>query len=354
MHLSARLSAHVAALALILAAPAFAHHSRAAFQLDVKTEMKAKITKVRWTNPHVFLVGDVVNEKGQVEEWTFEGHSISGLSHAGWTKDTVKEGDELLLIVNKHRDPEKHFALMDHVILPDGTRVYSVGQPPVDPNAPKPAIKASTDFSGNWKFQFPGTPEQVRQRVLLGSPPPAKEGPYTARARAQVAAYKANDNPTLRCIPSTLPYLLMAVYEYKWIRYSDRIVIEKEQFNESTRVIHLTGSSRPAGYKPNPLGYSVGHFEADGTLVVETSGFSPAPWGNGTGIDSSEKKHIVERYRLTNGGLNLSLSYTQEDPEFFTQPRTAEGSFAKVPDFDFAKNPPCDLQAAQQHLQYER
>lgn len=340
------------ALMLFAASAASAHHSRAAFQLDQKAEMRAIITKVRWTNPHVFLVGNVTNAQGQVEEWVFEGHSISGLTRMGWTKETVKEGDELLLVVNLHRDPQKHFALMDHVILPNGKRMYSVGQPPVDPNAPKPVIKASTDFSGNWRFQFPGSPEQVRQRVLLGAPPPAKDGPYTGKAKVQIANYDANANPSLRCLPPSLPYLLMAVYEYKWIRYSDRIVIEKEQFVDGSRVIHLKGSARPANYKPNTLGYSVGHFESDGTLVVETTGFSAAPWGNGTGIDSSDRKRIVERYKLINGGMGMSLSYTQEDPEYFTQPIAGQGTFAKTPDSNFAENPPCDLEAAQQHLKY--
>jgi Family of unknown function (DUF6152) len=342
------------AVALAVSTPATAHHSRAAFQLDTKTEMRARITSVRWTNPHVFLVGEVLDEQGHKSEWIFECHSISGLSHMGWTKDSVKEGDELLLIVNRHRDPDKHFALLDHAVMPDGRILYSIGLPPVDPKAPKPPIKPSNDFSGNWKFIFPGTPEQARQRVLLGPAPPDKDGPYTPKARAQVAAYKEIDNPTLRCISSTLPYLLMTVYEYKWIRYKDRIVIQKEQFNDSTRVIHLDGRPRPPGYRANPLGYSLGHFEPDGTLVVETSGFNPAPWGNGTGIDSSGKKKIVERYRLTNGGLGLSLTYTQEDPEYFTQAVTGQGNFQKMPDFNFAQNPPCDLKAAQQHLAYDK
>ena len=344
----------VGVLCAIAALPALAHHSRAAFDLSTKSEIKARITEVRWTNPHVFLVGQVTNAQGQVEEWTFEGHSISGLSHAGWTRDTIKKGDELLLVVNRHRDANKHFALMDHVILPNGQRVYSVGVPPSDPSKPRPPIKASTDFSGNWKVQFPGTPEQQRERVLLGTPPPAKDGPYTAKARAQVAAYKAEDNPTLRCVPSTLPYLLATVYEYKWIRYGDRIVIEKEQFNDGTRVIHLDGKPRPPNFKPNPMGWSTGRIEADGSLVVETSGFNAAPWGNGSGIDSGPGKKVTERYKMTNGGLNLTLSWTVEDPEYFTAPVKGEALFNKVPDFTFAKNPPCDLKAAQQHLQYDR
>lgn len=341
-------------VALLLPTAVPAHHSRAPFRLDVKTEVKARITEVRWTNPHVFFTGTVTDAQGKTSEWVFEGHSISGQTRAGWTRDTVKVGDELLLVVNLHRNPEKRFALLDHVVFADGRRLYAVGVPPADPNAPRPAVKPSTDFSGNWKYQFPGTPEQVRQRVLLGTAPPAKDGPYTARAKAQVAAFKADDNPTLRCIPSTLPYLLMAVYEYKWIRYSDRIVIEKEQFNESTRVIYLDGRARPKDFKPNPLGWSTGRFESDGTLVVETTGFNAAPWGNGAGIDSSAQKRIVERYQLVDGGLKLKLSYSQEDPAYFTRPVTAEGMFNKAPDSEFAQNPPCDLKAAQQHLEFDR
>jgi hypothetical protein len=88
--------------------------------------------------------------------------------------------------------------------------------------------------------------------------------------------------------------------------------------------------------------------------VVDTSGFNAAPWGNGSGIDSSEKKHIVERYMLIDGGMRMSVDYTLDDPEFFTQTRHGQSTFAKTPDADFAVNPPCDLKAAQEHLQYDR
>jgi hypothetical protein len=316
--------------------------------------MKAKIKLVRWTNPHVFLIGTVKDAQGRDQEWTFEGHSISGLTRAGWSKETVKEGDELTLVVNKHRDAGKRFALMDNIVLASGKRMYSVGVAPPEEQPKRPPLVASKDFSGNWRFQFPGTPEEQRRRVLLGSQPPAADETFTPKARAQIARYKETDNPTLRCIPSTMPYLIMAVYEYKWIRHPDRIVIEKEQFNESTRTIWLNGAKKPAGFKRNPLGFSTGRFEPDGTLVVETDGFNAAPWGNGSGIDSSEKKKIVERYKLVDGGMRMSVEYSLEDPEYFTAPRTGKGVFNKSWDADFAQNPPCDLKAAQQHLQFDK
>jgi hypothetical protein len=343
------------ALGLSLAlscAAAMAHHSRAMFDLDHTVEMKATITKVRWTNPHVFLEGDVVTASGKTEMWTFEGHSISGLVRVGWTKDTVKQGDHLTLVVNVHRDPAKHFALMERIVLPTGKVMYSVEQPPVVAGATAPKISPSTDFSGNWRYRFPGTPEEVRARILKGAGAPSTDGPYTPKAIAQIKQYKEDDNPTYRCLPISLPALLMTVYEYKWVRYPDRIVILKEQYQGDDRTIWLNNAKRPASYKPDQLGYSVGHFES-GTLVVDTSGFSAQPWGNASGLDSSTQKHVVERYRLINGGLGLELSYTVTDPVYYTRTVENMGTFTKSADSEFAKQPKCDLKAAQQHIQFE-
>lgn len=352
MKIAVRMLFLLGTLALVQGA-ADAHHSRAMFDLEHKVEMQATITRVRWTNPHVFLDGIVKNASGRNEEWTFEGHSISGLVRQGWTKETVKQGDQLTLVVNVHRDPAKHFALMDNIVLANGKRMYSVGQAPAVAGAAPPKISPSTDFSGNWRYRFPGTPAEVRQRILLGPTAPSAEGPYTAKTQAQIKAYREDDNPTYRCLPISLPALLMTVYEYKWVRYPDRIVILKEQYLNDDRTIWLNNTKRPAGHKPDHLGFSVGRFEADGTLVVETTGFSPQPWGNASGIDSSNQKRVVERYRMIDGGLGLELSYTVEDPVYYTRAVEAKGTFSKTPDNDFAKQPKCDLKAARQHIEFE-
>jgi hypothetical protein len=323
---------------LLLCATAQAHHSRAAFQLDQATTLKVKITNVRWTNPHVFLDGEVINAQGRKEQWTFEGHSISGLVRQGWSKDTVKAGDQVQMVVNRHKDANKHFGLIEYVVMADGAKHYSVGQ--TFQAAAKAPVPPSTDFSGNWRFQF------------LGREPPKADGPYTDQAKLQVKAYDPNKDPSLTCGPISLPALLMTVYEYKWTRKDDRILIEKEQHDHADRVIYLKSTARPAGYKPNPLGFSVGRFEPDGTLVVETTGFSPVKWGTTSGVDSSERKRIVERYKLINGGMGLSLSYTHEDPVYLTKPLTGQGTFTKMPSVQFTKQD-CDVGAAQQHLKYE-
>lgn len=335
---------------LFMCTAADAHHSRAAFQLDQSTVLKAKITNVRWTNPHVFLDGEVVNGQGGKEQWVFEGHSISGLVRQGWSKETVKAGDEVQVVVNRHKDSSKHFGLIEYVVLADGSKHHSVGQ--TFQAAARTAVPPSTDFSGNWRFQFPGTPQQVRDRILLGREAPKVDGPYTERAKAQVSAYDPKNDPALICGDSSLPALLMTVYEYKWTRRDGSILIEKEHHDHADRVIHLGSTARPANYKPNPLGFSVGRFQPDGTLVIETTGFSAVKWGTTSGVDSSEQKRIVERYKLINGGMGLSLSYVHEDPVYLTKPLTGQGTFTKMPSVQFTRQE-CDVAAAQQHLQYD-
>jgi len=347
-------TALLASLALAMTTVvAQAHHSRAQFQLDQLTRMKVTITRARWSNPHVFYAGTVVNEKGVPEEWVFEGHSITGLVRLGWTPDLIKVGDTIEVMVNRHRDPTQRFALLDRVILANGKTYYSIGIPPANAVAQRPPIEPSKDLSGNWRFKFPGTPEQVRQRVLLGAGGPKMDLPYTALGKAQAAKYDAKKAPALTCEPISMPAILMTVYEYKWRRYPDRIVIEKEQYTDMTRTIWLNRTTPPADYKPNPMGFSVGHFEPDGTLVVETARYSPVRWGNHIAVDSSDRKKIVERYRLIDGGMGLSLAYTQEDPMYFTAPVTGSGTFTKSYDSEFVKQPPCDLEAAGEHLHYK-
>jgi hypothetical protein len=330
-----------------------AHHSRAQFQLDKLTPMKATITRVRWSNPHVFYAATVVNDKGVAEEWVFEGHSISGLVRAGWTENLVKVGDKIDVMVNRHRDATERFALLDRVILANGKTYYSIGVPPADQVAKRPEIQPSKDFSGNWRYKFPGTAEEVRKRVLLGFGGPRQDLPYTEAAKVQAAKYDAKNAPALTCEPISIPSILMTVYEYKWIRHPDRIVIEKEQYTDMTRTIWLTRTTPPEGYKPNPMGFSVGRFEADGTFVVETTRFSPVRWGNQPSVDSSDKKKVVERYKLIDGGMGMSLTYSLEDPVYFTAPVSASGSFTKSYDSTFPKQPPCDREAAAEHLKFK-
>ena len=77
-------------------APLMAHHSFAA-EYDAKkpVTLKGIVTKVDWMNPHVYFYIDVEDEAGKVTNWGFEMGPPNGLQRAGWTKNTMKIGDEV-------------------------------------------------------------------------------------------------------------------------------------------------------------------------------------------------------------------------------------------------------------------
>jgi hypothetical protein len=84
--------------ACLAVTPTLAHHSFAA-EYDSKkpVTLKGIITKVDWTNPHVYFFIDVKDEKGDISNWGFEMGPPGLLQRAGWTRNTMKVGDEVIV-----------------------------------------------------------------------------------------------------------------------------------------------------------------------------------------------------------------------------------------------------------------
>lgn len=84
-------------LALLLplaSAPALAHHSFAAeFDAKQPITLTGTVTKVEWTNPHVWFYIDVKDPRGKLTNWGMEMGGPNGLLRAGWTRNSMKVGD---------------------------------------------------------------------------------------------------------------------------------------------------------------------------------------------------------------------------------------------------------------------
>jgi hypothetical protein len=100
-----------------------------------------------------------------------------------------------------------------------------------------------------------------------------------------------------------------------------------------SRHIYVDGRKHvsPETFDPVSGGNSVGHWEGE-TLVVDTVGFSSEgvtriPGGGRRTPDS----HLVERFRLVDGGNRLSVTFAWEDPKVFQKPHTYEFRYYRAP-----------------------
>ena len=88
----------LAAAALVGAATVGqAHHSFAAqYDSNKPTSMAGVVTKVEWTNPHVYIYIDVTDAKTQkVTNWGFEMGPPHMLQRTGWKRNSLKIGEEV-------------------------------------------------------------------------------------------------------------------------------------------------------------------------------------------------------------------------------------------------------------------
>jgi hypothetical protein len=128
------------------------------------------------------------------------------------------------------------------------------------------------------------------------------------------------------------------------IRQGRRETVIVPLMQAMTRHLYTDGVERrnPDDFDPASNGFSSARWEGD-VLVAETTGFSEfgirAIPGGGY---RTENSHLVERFRLLDGGNRLSVVSTWTDPDVFVRPHTYETRYYRVDPETYAVPQHCD------------
>jgi hypothetical protein len=124
---------------LLAVAPLPAHHSFAA-EYDSKkpVELKGKVLDIEWVNPHAWIHMEVPGADGNMVKWSCELGSPNLLMRNGWRKDTLKQGDDIVVNGFAAKDGS-NMANARGVKLANGSRVFDAGSSgsPGAPGAPQ-------------------------------------------------------------------------------------------------------------------------------------------------------------------------------------------------------------------------
>lgn len=112
---------------LIVAVPATAHHSNAAFDSGKETTLTGVVTDWAWINPHCLLQFDVAGTRGNAgQHWVVEASNPRDMTNRGWTKAMFKRGDRVTVTVQPARNGSP-VGRISRVVLPGGKQMVAFG-----------------------------------------------------------------------------------------------------------------------------------------------------------------------------------------------------------------------------------
>jgi hypothetical protein len=134
----------VAVLLPTLFPPVLAHHGNAAWSTNEVT-LKGTVVDYVWRNPHVLLVWSTKDDSGNAVQWTGEvGSPQSMMADDGWTKETFKPGDELVLVLRPAKSGVPN-GVIDQIKRADGTVAMRYSRQAGSGNYAGPLTKADQE-----------------------------------------------------------------------------------------------------------------------------------------------------------------------------------------------------------------
>jgi hypothetical protein len=107
--------------------PAQAHHSFAAqYDATKPVTLTGKVTKVEWTNPHIYIYIDVPDEQtGDVTHWALEMGGPNALIRLGWSRNSLQPDDMVTVEGTLARDGSKLANARSVVMASTGRKMFA-------------------------------------------------------------------------------------------------------------------------------------------------------------------------------------------------------------------------------------
>jgi len=337
---------------LILCAPiAFAHHGAGTFDLSKTIQLQGKLTRIDLINPHSWLYFENTDKDGKLMRYRCEMRSAHVLRRSGWSEELFPVGKQITVEASPDRaDPNSCY--LQTITFPNGSHMDRYGQyvksaggavteirgPLVAPNTKREYRRPTGEpnLAGDWAPEqlvmtnARGTggglvplsqiaqPAQPAARGGGGARGGARGGPQlyggtelTELGQQAATNFKREDNPRFRCETTSIIFDWTFDGPVNRITQSkEQIVLQYGQFGLK-RTIYMNLKQHPANAKPSRSGHSIGSWEGD-VLVVDTTGFLPGVLN--APVRHSDKLHVVERFSLDPKTMELTRSYTAEDP----------------------------------------
>jgi hypothetical protein len=117
----------LATVALALATDASAHHSQEYFDADTIVTVQGRLARLDFRNPHVYLYVEVTEAGGETVEWRIESHPVRVMLAGGWTKDSLRPGEQVTIEAHPVRNAQttQRYARLAQVTKEDGTVLAS-------------------------------------------------------------------------------------------------------------------------------------------------------------------------------------------------------------------------------------
>jgi len=134
-----------------------------------------------------------------------------------------------------------------------------------------------------------------------------------------------------RCYPAGVPgWVVYTLAEPIFILQTEKQVTMINQGGPEVRPIYLDVPHSP-NPKPSWYGESVSDYDGNDTLVAESIAISTETFIDSYGTPHTDQLHVVERYKLIDGGKMMEVLISIEDPGAFTTPWSAMQRFRRVP-----------------------